>query len=51
MTGKADFTAEEWEQLHKGVTGAGLLVSLADRSFFDSFKKGGGAPQAAGGGA
>ena len=27
MAGKADFTEEEWEQLRKGATGAGLLVS------------------------
>lgn len=25
--------------LHKGVTGAGLLVSVSDRGFFDSFKE------------
>ena len=27
--------------MQKGVTGAGLLVSLSDRSFFDSFKEAG----------
>ena len=41
MAGKADFTEQEWEQLRKGVTGAGLLVSLSDRSFFDTFKEAG----------
>jgi tellurite resistance protein len=41
MAGKADFTEQEWEQLHKGVTGAGLLVSVSDRSFFDTFKEAG----------
>ena len=41
MAGKADFTEEEWEQLRKGATGAGLLVSASDRSFFDSFKEAG----------
>jgi hypothetical protein len=41
MAAKADFTEEEWESLQKGVTGAGLLVSLSDRSFFDSFKEAG----------
>ena len=41
MAGKCDFTEQEWEQLHKGVTGAGLLVSLSDRSFFDTFKEAG----------
>jgi hypothetical protein len=39
MAAKTDFTAEEWDALQKGVTGAGLLVSLADRSFFDTFKE------------
>ena len=29
------------EQLRKGATGAGLLVSVSDRSFFDSFKEAG----------
>lgn len=41
MASKADFTEQEWEQLRKGVTGAGLYVSLADRSFFDTFKEAG----------
>lgn len=41
MATKADFTEQEWESLHKGVTGAGLLVSLTDRSFFDTFKEAG----------
>ena len=39
MAGKSDFTEDEWEQLRKGVTGAGLLVAVSDRSFFDSFKE------------
>lgn len=34
-------TDQELETLHKGVTGAGLLVSLSDRSFFDTFKEAG----------
>jgi hypothetical protein len=37
MAGKADFTEEEWDALQKGVTGAGMLVSVADRDFTDSF--------------
>ena len=41
MATKADFTDQEWESLQKGVTGAGLLVSLSDRSFFDTFKEAG----------
>ncbi len=39
MAGKADFTEEEWDQLRKGATAAGLLVSASDRSFLDSFKE------------
>jgi len=41
MATKADFTEQEWESLQKGVTGAGLLVALSDRSFFDTFKEAG----------
>jgi hypothetical protein len=41
MATKADFTEQEWEALQKGVTGAGLLVSLSDRGFFDTFKEAG----------
>jgi hypothetical protein len=39
MAGKTDFTEQEWEELRKGATGAGLLVSVSDRSFFDTFKE------------
>ncbi len=41
MATKADFTEEEWESLHKGVTGAGLLVSVGDRDFTDTFGEAG----------
>ena len=41
MATKADFTAEEWQAIQKGVTGAGMLVTVADRSFFDTFKEAG----------
>ena len=41
MATKTDFTDQEWEAMHKGVTGAGLLMSVSDRSFFDSFKEAG----------
>ena len=37
MAGKADFSEEEWDALQKGVTGAGMLVSVAHRDFTDSF--------------
>jgi hypothetical protein len=35
------FTDSEIETLRRGATGAGLLVSLSDRGFFDSFKEAG----------
>ena len=41
MASRADFSEQEWESLQKGVMGAGLLVSLSDRGFFDSFKEAG----------
>ena len=41
MATKADFTEQEWETLEKGVTGAGFLVALSDRGFFDTFKEAG----------
>ena len=41
MAKKSDFTEREWEALQKGVTGAGLLVSVSDRGFFDTFKEAG----------
>ena len=41
MATKSDFTEQEWDALQKGVVGAGLLVSLSDRSFFDTFKEAG----------
>ena len=37
MAGKADFTEDEWDALQKGVTGSGMLVSVAHRDFTDSF--------------
>src|SRR4051812_32885107 len=41
MAGKADFTEAEWDDLHLGLTGAGMLVAVSDASFFDSFKEAG----------
>jgi tellurite resistance protein len=37
MATKSDFTEDEWKALQKGVTGAGMLVSVSDRDFTDSF--------------
>ena len=39
MAARSDFTEQEWEQMQKGVTGAGLLVAVSDRGFFDTFKE------------
>ncbi len=41
MATKADFTEDEWDALRKGVTGAGLLVSVGDRDFTDTFGEAG----------
>jgi hypothetical protein len=38
---KADFSEDEWEALHKGATGAGLMVSVGDRDFTDTFGEAG----------
>jgi hypothetical protein len=35
------FSESEIETLHRGATGAGLLVSVSDRGFFDTFKEAG----------
>ena len=37
MATKTDFTEDEWETMRKGVTGAGVLVSIGDRDFTDTF--------------
>ena len=37
MATKNDFTEPEWAAFQKGVTGAGMLVSLSDRDFTDTF--------------
>lgn len=37
MATRADFTEDEWKAMQKGVTGAGMLVSISDRDFTDSF--------------
>jgi hypothetical protein len=41
VAGKSDFTEQEWEMLQKGVKGAGLMVTVADRGFFDTLKEAG----------
>ena len=39
MAGKSDFTEDEWNTLHKGLTGAGMLVSISERGFTSTFKE------------
>src|SRR3954452_2258491 len=41
MANKKDFTADEWHALHRGATGSGMLVSMSDRDFTDSFGEAG----------
>jgi hypothetical protein len=37
MASKSDFTEQEWKAMQTGVTGAGMLVSISDRDFTDTF--------------
>jgi hypothetical protein len=37
MATKADFTDDEWATMQKGLTGAGMLVSISDPDFTESF--------------
>jgi hypothetical protein len=39
MAGTANLNEQELESLRKGVVGAGLLVSVSDRGFIDTFKE------------
>jgi hypothetical protein len=34
---KADLTEMEWQTMQRGITGAGMLVSIADQDFSDSW--------------
>jgi hypothetical protein len=37
MATKTDFSETEWKALEKGLVGAGMLVSISDRDFTDTF--------------
>lgn len=37
MAGRKDFEDAEWTALRKGIVGTGMLVSLSDRDFTDTF--------------
>lgn len=39
MAGKSDFTEDEWNTLHRGLTGAGMMVSISERGFTSTFKE------------
>ena len=39
MATKADFTQDEWDAMQQGIAGAGMLIAISDRGFFDSFKE------------
>jgi hypothetical protein len=39
MATKTDFTEQEWEALQKGVTGAGMFVSISQPGFTDTFSE------------
>jgi hypothetical protein len=41
MAGTTGLNEQELESLRKGVVGAGLLVSVSDRGFIDTFKEAG----------
>ena len=41
MATKADFTEDEWQTMQKSVIGAGMLVSLSDPDFTDTFGEAG----------
>src|SRR3954469_17550469 len=41
MATKQDFTEAEWTALQRGLTGTGMLVSLSDRDFTDTFGEAG----------
>lgn len=41
MATRADFSDDEWKTLQRGLTGAGMLVSMSDRDLSDSFGEAG----------
>ncbi len=41
MATRSDFSDDEWKAMQKGVTGAGMLVSVSDRDFTDTFGEAG----------
>ena len=41
MATRQDFSDEEWTAFQRGLTGSGMLVSISDRDFTDSFGEAG----------
>ena len=41
MATRQDFSDEEWAAFQRGITGSGMLVSISDRDFTDSFGEAG----------
>jgi hypothetical protein len=39
MAGRDDFSDEQWDTLHKGLTGSGMWVALSERGFTSTFKE------------
>jgi len=36
---RADFTDDEWKAMQTGISGAGMLVAVSDKGFWDTFKE------------
>ena len=39
MAGRPDFTEDEWNTLHRALTGAGMWVAMSERGFTTTFKE------------
>lgn len=39
MASRTDFSEEEWDTLHRGLTGAGMWVAVSERGFTSTFKE------------
>ena len=39
MASREDFSEEEWDTLHRGLTGAGMWVAVSERGFTSTFRE------------
>ena len=39
MTGRGDYSEDEWNTLHRGLTGAGMWVAVSEKGFTSTFKE------------